>query len=223
MNQVFCPYLRRFILVFFDDILVYSQTRDDHKKHLSCVLKILEEQKLYAKLKKCQFGSSQVEYLGHVISGQGVAVDSEKIKAILQWAVLKSVKELRRFLGLTGYHRKFVKDYGSIARPLTCLLRKEQFQWNPAATEAFITLQRAMTTVPVLAIPNFDIPFVVEWDASGFGLRAVLMQNQHPIAFFSQALMERQRLKSIYERELMVIVFAVQKWQHYLLGRRFVV
>lgn len=223
MNNVFRPFLRKFVLVFFDDILVYSQTEEAHRSHLQSVLQTLAANQLVANFKKCAFGRNKVAYLGHVISEQGVAADSEKIQAIMDWKVPKTLKQLRGFLGLTGYYRKYVAGYARIANPPTEQLRKDSFKWTETATTAFNELKQDMVNPPVLAMPDFSHEFVIEADASGFGLGAVLMQRNRPIAFYSKTLGVRAQQKSVYEKELMAICLAVQKWKHYLLGRHFVV
>lgn len=158
-----------------------------------------------------------------MISGKGVAADPEKIVAVKQWPQPKNITALRGFLGLTGYYRRFVESYGKIARPLTDLLKKEGFKWSEKALQAFARLKAAMTQLPVLILPDFTKPFVVETDASGVGIGAVLSQGDRPIAFISKAFSSKGRVKSVYERELLAIVFAVTKWRHYLTGHKFTI
>lgn len=223
MNDIFREYLRKFILVFFDDILVYSKDRDTHKEHLRIALSLLQRNQLVINAKKCVFGQSQIEYLGHIISAEGVKADQSKIAAMVQWPVPKNLKSLRGFLGLTGYYRRFVQGYGKLAAPLTQLLKKDSFLWSEQAQQAFEYLKSAMTKLPVLATPNFSLPFEVETEASGTGLGAVLMQEGRPIAYFSQKLSEKHQQSSVYERELMALVLAIKKWHHYLSDKPFIV
>ncbi|KAJ9557386.1 hypothetical protein OSB04_012000 [Centaurea solstitialis] len=223
MNSIFRPYLRKFVLVFFDDILVYSQTWEKHVLHLRLVLQTLRQQSLYAKASKCTFGSGQVNYLGHVINGERVTADPKKVEDMISWPKPTSLKELRGFFDLMGYYRRFVKDYGKIAKPLTDLLKKGAFGWNSQAEHAFSELKRSLTQTPVLAFPNFSEPFTIETDASGVGVGDVLTQNKHPIAYFSKALGPRHMRLATYERELLAIVAAIDRWRGYVMGRLFVI
>ena len=211
MNAIFQPLLRKCVIVFFDDILIYSPTLELHGQHLTAVLKLLRQNSFFVKPSKCSFCSLTVEYLGHIISGGQLKADPAKLEAMTAWPTPSTVKQLRGFLGLTGYYRRFVKHYAMIAAPLTDLLKKEAFVWSLEAEAAFVELKKAMTSAPVLQLPDFGVPFCVETDASDVGIGAVLMQLGHPIAFFSKKLGPRRRVASTYHKELYAIVEAVQK------------
>lgn len=183
----------------------------------------MRSNKLYAKMSKCDFATERVEYLGHYIEAKGVSTDPNKVKAVRDWPQPDNLKQLRGFLGLAGYYRRFVKGFGGIARPLTALTKKDSFGWSAEAQSAFEELKFTLCTAPVLALPDFSKQFVVETDACGRGIGAVLMQDGHPIAYISRHLKGKQVNLSIYEKELLVVVFAVQKWRHYLLHDHFVI
>jgi hypothetical protein len=148
INDIFRPYLRKFVLVFFDDILVYSHNVEEHERHLRMVFETLVRNKLFAKHSKCKFARSEVEYLGHIVSGQGVHADPSKVESMIKWPKPNTLKSLRGFLGLTGYYRRFIKGYGEIAGPLTRLLKKGAFKWDSEADQAFEQLKKAVSTPP---------------------------------------------------------------------------
>jgi hypothetical protein len=215
MNSVLAPVLRKFVLVFFDDILIYSKSLTEHISHLKQVFQLLKSNNLFAKVSKCTFATEQVDYLGHLISSKGVATDPKKIEAIINWPPTENVTQLRGFLGLTGYYRRFIKHYGIICRPLFDALKKEHFVWTDKQEKAFADLKKIMSEPPVIALPNFPLPFVLEADACDYGIGAVLMQQGKPISFMSKALGPRSAAWSTYDKEALAILEALKKWKHY--------
>ena len=164
------------------------------------------------------FTQLQLDFLNHIVSARGVAPDPSKIEAMVNWPVPTTTHALRDFLGLTGFYRKFIKGYASIAAPLTTLLQKDNFHWGEAPQEAFDSLKRAMIEAPILSLPDFSIPFTFEIDASGSAMDAFLMQRGHPLAFFSKVFCPCLQHASTDVRELHAITSAVRKWRQYLLG-----
>lgn len=218
MNSVFKPFLRKFVLVFFDDILVYSKSMEEHCSHLQ---QVIQNNVLFAKKSNCSFAVSQVEYLGHILSARRVATDPSKVEAMQNWPTPKNIKQLRGFLGLTGYYRRFIKNYALISQPLTTLLKKTAFKWSHSAEAAFSQLKKAMVEAPVLGLPNFEQEFVLEIDASGTGIGAVLCQGGHPLAYLSKTLAVKHQSLSTYEKEFLAVVAALEKWKGYLMDRHF--
>jgi len=182
MNSTLSAVLRRCALVFFDDIMIFSSSYDDHLKHLREVLTLLAKDQWVVKLKKCKFAKQQIHYLGHVLSSQGVSTDLEKVTAVLNWPTPINVRELRGFLGLAGFYRKFVRHFAVLAKPLTQLLKKHQlFICTSEHQSAFEALKQALCSAPVLGIPNFTKTFALETDACQTGVGAVLLQDGHPL------------------------------------------
>ena len=178
MNSVFMPELDKFVVVFIDDILIYSKTKKEHADHLRIVLTRLREHQLYAKFNKCEFWLDKVHFLGHVLSVEGVAVDRSKVEDVLNWKPPTTVHEVRSFLGMAGYYRRFIPDFSRVAKPITTLLKNQtKFVWSSECEQAFQTLKRLLTTAPVLAQPDIEKHFDVYCDASRIGIGCVLIQE----------------------------------------------
>jgi hypothetical protein len=203
MNSVFMTELDKFVVVFIDDILIYSKSDKDHANHLRVVLQHLRDHKLYAKFSKCEFWLKSVKFLGHTISQDGISVDPSKVQEVMDWKPPKSVHQIRSFLGLAGYYRRFIPDFSRIAKPMTELLKKGvKFVWSEACEKAFHTLRQHLTSAPMLAQPDNSKPFEVFCDASGMGLGYVLMQEGRVIAYASRALRPHELNYPTHDLEL---------------------
>ncbi|KAL0415947.1 UNVERIFIED_CONTAM: Transposon Tf2-12 polyprotein [Sesamum latifolium] len=223
MNQVLHGFLDEFVVVYLDDIIIYSRTLAEHVEHLRQVLARLREYELYAKVSKCSF-ARRLSVLRHIVERGRIRMDPKKVQAIEEWQPPSDVHDLHLFLGLANYYMRFVKSYSEIARPMTDLLKNmETWNWTPQYQESFDRLKRAMVTDPVLALSDMSKPFVVETDASDFALGGVLMKDGHPVAFESRKLKDVERRYSVHEKELLAVVHCLRLWRHFLLGSPFVI
>ncbi|KAD6796141.1 hypothetical protein E3N88_07037 [Mikania micrantha] len=221
MNRVCRPYLDKFVIVFIDDILIYSKTKEEHKKHLKLVLEIL---RLYAKFSKCEFWLKEVQFLRQIVNENGVHVDPAKIDAVKNWSTSKTPTEIRSFLGLAGYYRRFISNFSRIAVPLTFLTQKDKpYEWGPKQEEAFQTLKQKLCDALVLTLPDENDDFVVYCDASNLGLGCVLMQRGNVVAYASRQLKIDEKNYTTHDLELGAVVFALKIWRHYLYGTKCVV
>jgi hypothetical protein len=223
MNHIFWTECDDYVIVYVDDIFIFSKNADDHLEHIERVLSHLRQHKLYTAPAKCAFAQSRVECLGHIISAEGVHMMDAKVDSITNWPALRNAKHTARFLGLAGYYRKFVKSFSSIALPLTNLTKKTvPFTWGPSCDTAFSALKTAITSAPVLRLPDTTLPFLVTTDASQFAIGAVLAQEfedgVHPVAFLSRKLRDPETRYATHDRELLALIHALRTWRHYLLG-----
>ncbi|GKA00924.1 putative reverse transcriptase domain-containing protein [Tanacetum coccineum] len=211
----------KFIIIFIGDLLIYSKNKKEHKEHLKAVLELFKKEELYAKFSICEFWIPKVQFLGHVIDSQGIHVDPAKIKSIKDWASPKTPTEIRQFLGLVGYYRRFIKGFSKIAKPMTKLTQKKvAFEWGDKQEAAFQTLKHKLCSAPILALPQGAENFIVYCDASHKGLGAVLMQNEKVIAYASRQLKIHEKNYTTHDLELGAVVFALKIWRHYLYGTK---
>ena len=203
MTQVLRPYMEKILVVYFDDILIFSKDKESHGEHLRLVCSTLLQEQLYANPKKCTFFIESITFLGFIVSSQGVSANPDKGKAILEWHEPWTLREVRSFHGLVTFYRRFIQGFGTIIAPMTDCIRKGDFVWTKAASKAFHELKKKMTEAPVLRLPNFSKTFEVACDASGVGIGGVLSQKGHPIAFFSEKLNDAKLKYSTYDKEFM--------------------
>ncbi len=225
MNDIFRDMLDRWVIVHIDDILIYSDTPEEHVRHVRSVLKRLLQHQLYAKAEKCEFHRTNT-FLGYVISQDGVSMDDKKVQAVLDWPQPQTVKELQRFLGFANFYRRFIRNFSSIASPLTAMTKRNtsRLVWSSEALRSFQELKARFTSAPILRHPDPERQFTVEVNASNTGVGAVLSQRQgepaklYPCAFFSRKLSAAERNYDVGNRELLAMKLALEEWRHWLEG-----
>ncbi|GJZ78039.1 putative reverse transcriptase domain-containing protein, partial [Tanacetum coccineum] len=221
MNRVCKPYLDKFVIVFIDDILIYSKNKKEHKEHLKQILELLNKEELYAKFSKCEFWIPKVQFLGHVIDSEGIHMDPAKIESIKDWTSPKSPTEICQFLGLAGYYRRFIEGFSKIAKPMAKLTQKKvKFVWGDKQEAAFQLLKQKLCSAPILALPEGSEDFIAYCDASKKGLGAVLMQREKVISYASRQLKIHEKNYTTHDLELGAVVFALKIWRHYLYGTK---
>jgi hypothetical protein len=222
MNNIFSQYLDKFVLVFIDEILLYSKTEEEHEENLRIGLQTLRKHKLYAKFDKCDFYQKKIQYLGHAISAEGIAVDPEKIRAIMEWLIPKDMGDIQSFMGITGYYRKFIEGFSKISYPITSLQKKgTKLKWSQKCQDSFNKLKGLLMTSPILKVADLDKDFTICVDASKEGLDGVLTQEGIVICYESQKLKEHERNYMTHDLDLAALIHTLKMWRHYIMGRRF--
>jgi hypothetical protein len=221
MNKVFMEYLDKFIVVFIDDILIFSKMVEEQEEHLRLVLEKLRSKQLYAKFSKCEFWLTEVAFLGHVIYAGGVSVDPGKVNDVLNWMPPTTASEIQSFLGLAGYYRRFIKDFSKIAKPMTKLLEKNKaFEWTTECQASFEELRKHLTSESVLVLPDLTKKFDIYCDASHQGLGCVLMQEGQVVCYASRQLRKHEENYPTHDLKLAAVAHALKIWKHYLIGHR---
>lgn len=219
MNRIFAKQLNRYVAVYLDDILIFSRSLSEHLQHLREVLQILRREKLYAKLAKCDFCKQAIRYLGHLVTPDGLRIDPAKCDVVQKWPTPANLRELRGFLGLANYFRRFIQGYSSLVAPLFGLLKTDTpFVWSSDCANAFAAVKRALVSAPVLRLPDFGKPFELITDASLLGIGAVLLQDGHPLSYYSRKFTPAERNYSTGEQELLAVFAALTEWRCYLEG-----
>ena len=224
MNDIFKDLIGVYVIIYLDDLLIFSEDKSMHNEQVREVLRRLRENDLFCKPEKCKFRQPTVEYLGLLISQGNVSMDPAKVAAVVDWPTPRKLKDVQAFIGFANFYRRFIRNFSHTVRPLTNLAKKDsKWVWGPDQQSAFDDLKRQFTTAPILAMPDLDRPFTIECDASDFATGAVLSQKGedellHPVAFLSKSLNDAERNYEIYDKELLAIVRALDEWRHYLEG-----